>query len=48
MFREKIRTDEVKISHDLSGRVNVRKNERIGRFDDEYCMDLRIEMKYAG
>ena len=47
MFREKIRTDEVKISHDLSGRINVKKNERIGRFDDDY-MDLRIEMKYAG
>lgn len=48
MFREKIRTDEVKISHDLSGRINVKKNERAGRFDDEYYMDLRIEMKYAG
>ncbi len=46
MFRERTIMDEVKISHDLSGKINVKKSEKIARFNDEY-MDLRIEMKYA-
>jgi len=47
MFRERTLKDEIKVSHDLSGRINVKKNEKRVRFDDEYYMDLRIEMKYA-
>ncbi|HOP61864.1 MAG TPA: hypothetical protein PK358_02060 [Spirochaetota bacterium] len=47
MFRERTIRDEIKITHDLSGKVNVKKSEKIARFDDEYFMDLRVEMKYA-
>lgn len=47
MFRERTTKDEIKISHDLSGKMNLKKNERIARFDDEYFMNLKIEMKYA-
>lgn len=47
MFRERVMKDEIKISHDLSGKINVKKSEKIARFDDEYFMDLRVEMKYA-
>lgn len=47
MFRERTMKDEIKVSHDLSGKINVKKSDKIARFDDEYFMDLRVEMKYA-
>jgi hypothetical protein len=48
MFRENIRMNEVKISHELSGRINTRKSEKICRIENEYSIDSKVEMKYAG
>ncbi len=48
MFRENVRMNEIKTSHDLSGRINTRKFEKISRIDCEYSIDSKIEMKYAG
>lgn len=48
MFRENIRLNEVKISHELSGRINTRKSEKICRIENEYSIDSKVEMKYAG
>ena len=36
MFRENVRMNEIKTSHDLSGRINTRKFEKISRIDNEY------------
>jgi hypothetical protein len=47
MFRERTIMEEVKITHDLSGKNSVKKSDKISRFDDEYFMNLRIEMKSA-
>lgn len=48
MFRENIRMDEIKTSHELSGRISTRKFEKICRITNEYSVDSKIEMKYAG
>jgi len=48
MFRENIRMNEIKTSHDLSGKINTRKFEKISRIENEYSIDSKIEMKYAG
>lgn len=48
MFRENIRIDEIKTSHELSGRINTRKYEKNCRIENEYSIDSKIEMKYAG
>jgi len=48
MFREKIRLNEIKTSHELSGKINTRKWEKIGRIENEFSIDSKIEMKYAG
>ena len=48
MFRENIRMNEIKTSHDLSGRINTRKFEKICRIENEFSIDSKIEMKYAG
>lgn len=47
MFRERNMMEEVKVTHDLSGKNSVKKSEKIAKFDDEYFMNLRIEIKYA-
>ena len=48
MYRENIRMDEVKTSHELSGKINNRKFEKICRITSEYSVDSKIEMKFAG
>jgi hypothetical protein len=48
MFRENIRMNEVKISHELSGKINTRKSEKICRIENEFSIDSKVEMKYAG
>ena len=47
MFRENLKTGEIKVSHDLSARISLKRSERIGRFDND-AVDAKIEMKYAG
>lgn len=47
MFREDLRTSEIKVSHELSARINIRKTDKICRFDNNNH-DSKIEMKYAG
>lgn len=48
MFRETIRMNEIKTSHELSGKINTRKFEKICRIENEFPIDSKIEMKYAG
>ncbi len=48
MFRESKSPVEVRVSHDLSGRINIKKNEKLRIIDSEGPMDSKIEMKYAG
>jgi hypothetical protein len=48
MFRENIRMNEIKTSHELSGKINTRKFEKICRIENEFSIDAKIEMKYAG
>jgi len=48
MFRENIRMNEIKTSHELSGKIKTGKFEKIGRIENEYSIDSKIEMKYAG
>jgi len=47
MFRENLKAGEIKVSHDLSARINLKRSERISRFDND-AVDSKIEMKYAG
>lgn len=47
MFRENMKAGEIKVSHDLSARINVRRSGRIIRFDND-SSDSKIEMRYAG
>jgi len=47
MFRENVKSGEIRVSHELSGRINVKRSERISRFDND-SSDSKIEMKYAG
>jgi len=47
MFREHIKANEVKVSHDLSVRINLKRPERLNRFDNDGS-DSKIEMRYAG
>ncbi len=47
MLRETIRMNEIKTSHELSGKINTRKFEKICRIENEYSIDSKIEMKYA-
>jgi hypothetical protein len=47
MFREKLKSGEIKVSHELSARINMKRSGKISRFDNE-AIDSKIEMKYAG
>jgi len=48
MLRENVRMSEIKVSHELSSRVTSRRCEKISRIDNEYFINSKIEMKYAG
>ena len=47
MFRENLKAGEIKVSHELSARINLKRSGRISRFDNDSA-DAKIEMKYAG
>lgn len=47
MFRENLKTGEIKVSHELSARINLKRSEKISRFDNDF-FDSKVEMKYAG
>ena len=47
MFRENLRANEIKLSHDLSARIYLKRTGRIIRFDND-SPDSKVEMKYAG
>ena len=46
MLRENIRTDEIKTSHELSGKINKRRYEKICRIENEYFIHSKIEMRF--
>ncbi|MCL1865189.1 MAG: hypothetical protein FWF73_05195 [Spirochaetes bacterium] len=46
MLRENVRTDEIKTSHELSGKINRRKYEKICRIENEYFVSSKIEMRF--
>ena len=46
MLRENIRTDEVKTSHELSGKINKRKYDKICRIENEYFINSKIEIRF--
>jgi hypothetical protein len=48
MFREKPGLNEVRVSHELSGRINTKRNDRPAGIVKETHSDSIIEMKYAG
>ncbi len=48
MFREKPGLNEVRVSHDLSVKINTRRNDRPAGIEKETRIDSIVEMKYAG
>jgi hypothetical protein len=48
MLRENIRTDEIKTSHELSGRIYKRKYDKICRIENEYFINSKIEIRFDG
>lgn len=48
MFREKQGLNEVKVSHELSGRINTKRNDRPAGIERESRSGSIWEMKYAG
>ncbi len=48
MFREKPGLNEVRVSHELSGRINTKRNDRPAGIGKETRTDSIVEMKYAG
>ncbi|MCL2155891.1 MAG: hypothetical protein FWH53_09530 [Leptospirales bacterium] len=47
MLRENIRTDEIKTSHELSGKINKRKYEKICRIENEYFINSKVEGRFT-
>ena len=47
MLRENIRTDEIKTSHELSGKINNKRQEKTCRIENEYFINSKIEMKFG-
>jgi hypothetical protein len=48
MFREKPGLNEVRVSHELSGRINTRRNDRPAGIERETRSGCIMEVKYAG
>lgn len=48
MFREKPGLNEIRVSHELSGRINTKRNDRPAGTDRETRTGSIVEMKYAG
>lgn len=48
MFREKPGLNEVRVSHELSNKINTKRNDRPAGTDRETSAGSIIEMKYAG
>ena len=48
MYREKIGLSEVKVSHELSSRINTRRSDRSSEIDRETRADSKIEMRFSG
>jgi Holliday junction resolvase-like predicted endonuclease len=46
MLRENVKTYEIKTSHELSGKINKRKYEKICRIENEYFINSKIEMRF--
>jgi len=47
MLRENIKIDEIKTSHELSGKINNKKYEKICKIENEYFINSKIEMKFG-
>lgn len=48
MFREKMSLNDVRVSHDLSGRINTKRNDKPAGLGRETRLDAKVEMRYAG
>jgi hypothetical protein len=46
MLRENARSDEIKTSHELSGKINKRRYEKICRIENEFFISSKIEMRF--
>ena len=48
MFREKPGLNEVRVSHELSARINAKRNDRPAGIERENRSGSIMEMRYAG